>query len=143
MKYYNESNIIGEQNEIKYKSQIESHIEHHLELTDRFHTFDFINEKEKILIELKCRNCFKNNYPTTMIGMNKIEKSKIKIKDGYKIYYFFNFKDGLFYIEYNNQLKYEIRDGFRYDRIETMINKPKYAYINVDDLKKINNNNYT
>lgn len=133
MKFYKDV-LNGEINELKYKKEIETIIDYNLESTDRFHTFDFINKDEKILVELKCRNCFKNQYPTTMIGMNKVEKSKIKLKDGYKIYYFFHFKDGLFYIEYNNELKYEIKDGFRYDRIETIENPPKYAYINIDDL---------
>tara|TARA_B110000261_G_C13046735_1_gene342534 strand:- start:211 stop:612 length:402 start_codon:yes stop_codon:yes gene_type:complete len=126
----------GEENEIKYKSDIEKIVKCNLDLTTKFHTFDYENKDEKILVELKCRNCFKNNYPTTMIGMNKINKSKIKLDEGYKIFYFFHFKDGLYYIEYNNQLKYEINDGFRYDRIETIINKPKYAYIDVDNLIK-------
>ena len=71
-----------------------------------------------------------------MIGMNKINKSKLKLDEGYKVFYFFNFKDGLYYIEYNNELKYEIKDGFRNDRIETIINRPQYAYISVDDLIK-------
>ena len=126
----------GEENEIKYKSNIEKIVNCTLDLTTKFHTFDYENKDEKILVELKCRNCFKNNYPTTMIGMNKINKSKIKLDEGYKIFYFFHFKDGLYYIEYNDELKYEINDGFRYDRIETIINKPKYAYIDVDNLIK-------
>ena len=134
MPFYKKSNMIGQQNEIKFKSQIEERVGCELQNTTKYNTFDFINEDKKILVELKCRNCFRNNYPTTMIGMNKIEKSKIKLKEGYKIYYFFHFKDGLYHIQYNDELKYEIKDGFRYDRIETIQNPPKYAYINIDDL---------
>jgi hypothetical protein len=126
----------GEDNEIKYKNNIEKIVNCKLKLTHKFHTFDYKNKNDKILVELKCRNCFKNSYPTTMIGMNKINKSKLKLKKGYKIFYFFHFKDGLYYIEYNDELKYEIKDGFRHDRIKTIINKPQYAYINVDDLYK-------
>lgn len=134
MPFYKKSNMIGQENERKYKSQIEERVGCELQNTTKYNTFDFINEDKKILVELKCRNCFRNNYPTTMIGMNKIEKSKIKLKEGYKIYYFFHFKDGLYHIQYNDELKYEIKDGFRYDRIETIQNPPKYAYINIDDL---------
>ncbi len=134
MKYYKKENKIGELNEIKFKPEIETVVGCNLENTYKFNTFDFINKDKKILVELKCRNCLKNNYSTTMIGMNKIERSKIKFEDGYKIYYFFKFLDGLFYVEYNNELKYEIKTGFRYDRPETITKKPLYAYINVDDL---------
>ena len=82
----------GEENEIKYKSDIERILDCNLDLTTKFHTFDYENKDEKILVELKCRNCFKNNYPTTMIGMNKINKSKLKLEEDFKVFYFFNFK---------------------------------------------------
>ena len=72
MKYYKESNQLGELNEIKYKSQIQKIVGYNLESTDKFNTFDFINEDEKILVELKCRKCLKHSYNTTMIGMNII-----------------------------------------------------------------------
>lgn len=138
MPFYKKSNMVGEENEIKYKNNIEKIVNCNLDLTNKFDTFDYENKDEKILVELKCRNCFKNNYPTTMIGMNKIIKSKKKFDEDYKVFYFFRFKDGLYYIQYNNELQYQIKDGFRYDRIETIINKPKYAYISVDKLIKVN-----
>ena len=136
MPFYKKSNMIGLKNELKYKPDIEKIMNCKLDLTTNFNTFDYENKDEKILIELKCRNCFKNNYPTTMIGMNKINMSKIRLDEGFKVFYFFHFKDGLYYIEYDDKLKYIIKDGFRYDRIETIINKPQYAYIDVDNLIK-------
>ena len=59
MPFYKKSNMIGEKNELKYKSNIEKIINCKLDLTNKFNTFDYENKNEKILIELKCRNCFK------------------------------------------------------------------------------------
>ena len=84
----------GLQKELLLKPVLEKFVGKELEGTKQFDTFDFVGED--ITIELKSRkNCY-NKYPTTIVGMNKIDK----IKEGEKVIFFFNFTDGLYYWEY-------------------------------------------
>jgi len=61
-----------------------------------FDPFDFIGENK--LIELKTRKNLSTLYPTTMIGMNKINYCKTSNKD---IYFIFKFTDKIMYCQYN------------------------------------------
>ena len=80
----------GLQKELLLKPVLEKFVGKELEGTKQFDTFDFVGED--ITIELKSRkNCY-NKYPTTIVGMNKIDK----IKEGEKVIFFFNFTDGLY-----------------------------------------------
>lgn len=62
--------------------------------TKRWDTYDF--KGEDVTIELKSRKNPYNQYPTTIVGMNKIDEIQV----GETIYFFFNFTDGLYYWEY-------------------------------------------
>ena len=57
-------------------------------------------EGENTLIELKTRRNTKDKYPTTMIGLNKITKFLKSNKKGYCV---FNFTDGIYYYEVDNE----------------------------------------
>ena len=52
-------------------------------------TFDFYIPNEKILIELKSRRCTIEAYPTQIVGMNKINKGRKYMNDGYRVFYCF------------------------------------------------------
>ena len=48
---------------------------------DYYNSFDFYNEQENVYIELKSRHCQVNTYTSTMVGMNKINKARLLIKN--------------------------------------------------------------
>ena len=96
--------------------------------THPFATFDYTSPNESVLVELKCRNCKKNKYDTTMIGMNKIKK----IKNDNEAYFFFHFDDGLFYWKYKSDHNFQIIWGGRNDRGRSEMSD--YLHIPVKEL---------
>jgi hypothetical protein len=66
--------------------------------------FDFKGDNK--YIELKSRRIKINQYRSTMIGLNKIEKASTL--DEY-VYFFFSFEDGLYYWLYDKDYESEIR----------------------------------
>ena len=97
---------------------------------NKYSHFDFYNDSN--LIELKTRRNSKNAYPTTMIGMNKIN---FFLNSNDTCYAFFSFTDGLYYIVINDDIikKCNINNGGRCDR--GYIENNKYLFIPVDLLK--------
>jgi hypothetical protein len=78
---------------------------------------DFIDEDNKIVIELKGRRVKKHQYIDTMIGTNKLIESDKYIKLGYTVYFAFSFTDKLCYYQYNGTInKSWCRNGGRCDR---------------------------
>jgi hypothetical protein len=99
--------------------------------------FDYIDKKNKVIIELKARRNTKEKYYDTMIGHNKILSGFKHIQNGYKVYLCFQFTDGLFYYQLNEETydKSFIRAGGRCDRGSFEINQ--YYYIPNKILTKI------
>jgi hypothetical protein len=77
-----------------------------IEHTEQYAKYDFSDDQYNY--ELKSRTFNMNRYPTTMITLNKIDKSKPLIL-------LFKFTDKLTYIEYNEALfkTFEIKDFSR------------------------------
>ena len=92
--------------------------------------FDFKGDNK--YIELKSRRIKINQYRSTMIGLNKIEKASTL--DEY-VYFFFSFEDGLFYWLYDKDYELEIRQGGRWDRGKAEIKF--YAFLPIEMLIKI------
>jgi hypothetical protein len=115
--------------EIKLKGSIET-ITGPLIHTQEFHPYDYKNISGNLFVELKCRNCLKNTYPTTMISMYKINK----MKPENEYYFFFNFHDGLYYWKYTINT-FDIKTGGRYDRGNPELNK--YLFIPVNKLTSV------
>lgn len=84
----------GQKKEKELKPLFEKFFDTKLSETKRYDTFDFTGKN--ITIELKSRRNTKNRYPTTIIGMNKIDK----IKEGERVICAFSFTDGVYYWEY-------------------------------------------
>lgn len=125
----------GKNNESKLKSKIETFFKCNLHHTNKNNIFDFIDNDKKILIELKTRKNTKMKYPTTMIGYNKIVESINKIKNGWTIYYIFNFTDKLTYYKFEkDNSKYHSMGG-RKDRGRPEFKK--YYFIPVELLSDI------
>jgi hypothetical protein len=100
-----------------------------IEIDNKLSPFDY--ECSKYFYELKTRTNTLNKYPTTMIGINKIQGNKETIL-------IFKFTDCLTYIEYNKELfnKFEIK---KFDRNVKETNKRDYIYIPIEHLKVIEN----
>ena len=115
---------------------------------DKFSLFDFYGDD--VIIELKSRNICKDTYPTTMIGMNKINEclnaesdkryytDKGGIKECKRFYFIFEFNDGLYYWRFTKK---------RYAKFEQRVmgtdkrgysERSLYLMIPVDKLKPLN-----
>lgn len=120
--------IYGLSAELKLKPVLERFCGKALQGTKQYDTFDFIGEG--VTIELKSRKNNKDRYPTTIVGMNKIEE----IQEGEKVIFVFNFLDGLYYWEYVEN-DFEVLMIKRRDRPHTK-HKPHLA-IPVNSLKLV------
>jgi hypothetical protein len=96
--------------------------------TERYFVFDYISATT--YIELKTRRTPKAQFPTTLIGKNKIDYADTCGKD---VYFVFNFSDKLCYWKYDrNDIgdKVKFGRGGRFDRGRPEVKD--YAYISTD-----------
>jgi hypothetical protein len=86
-------------------------------------------ECSKYCYELKTRTNTKDKYPTTLIGVNKIQNEK-------KTILIFKYTDCLCYIKYKKELfdTFEIK---KFDRNVKSSNKKDYIFIPIEHLKII------
>lgn len=97
--------------------------------TDKFHKYDF--EGSKYIYELKSRNCTMEQYPTTLLPADKVIKTKKQI-------FLFNFTNGLYYIEYDEEAWKDIAVlSFRRFRFGVNDLEKPYYHIPTTLLKKI------
>lgn len=97
--------------------------------TDKFHKYDF--EGSKYVYELKSRTCKFESYPTTLLPADKVIKTKKQI-------FLFNFTNGLYYIEYDEEAWKHIEvASFRRFRIGVNDLEKPYYHIPTTLLKKI------
>lgn len=84
--------------------------------------YDYKSETKNY--ELKTRTNKYNDYPSTMIGLDKCEINSILL---------FKYTDGIYYIEYNEEQfkKYEVKKYTKYYQNKL------YIYIPISDLKLI------
>ena len=108
-----------------------------LKSTSEFDPFDLIDEENQIIIECKKRNVKKNSYKTTMVGFNKYLEAQKYYNLGYQVFFVFDFIDGVYYFEFENQI-FHPRLGGRSDRGIKEIKE--YIWIDVEDLNLINLN---
>jgi len=108
--------------------------------TYTYDQYDFIDKKNKIIIELKSRRIKKLQYHDIMIGLNKITEGFKHIKNGYTTYLFFSFTDTISFYELNSKTykKSWERIGGRIDRNKNEI--CKCSYIPTTELIDININ---
>ena len=102
-----------------------------LKKLSKFNKFDF--EGDTALFEIKTRRNKLADYPTTMVGYNKILQAQKCEKD---VFFIFQFTDGNYYYKYNRCEIFEIKKGGRYDRGKPESNY--YYYIPIEKLIKIN-----
>ena len=126
----------GLENEKICFQKIEKFFNQKLEKLNYYNDFDFTNDNNSILIELKSRRCKIGEYNDTMISQSKINKAKKIIKNKSKktdIYFFF------YYL--NNELyywKYDDKINLRIDTCIYRLETKKNCYIPTNILTKIN-----
>tara|TARA_Y100001963_G_scaffold29518_1_gene40168 strand:+ start:1020 stop:1610 length:591 start_codon:yes stop_codon:yes gene_type:complete len=81
--------------------------------TTGWNEMDYVSDCKTIYIELKGRRCNKYDYDTTMIGHNKYIKARKLIMKGFKVYFFFSFRDRVCFYPVPIMLPsaVDIRDG--------------------------------
>tara|TARA_R110002073_G_scaffold220854_3_gene380986 strand:- start:463 stop:957 length:495 start_codon:yes stop_codon:yes gene_type:complete len=98
----------GDNNEAIGKNLIEDYLDMPLRnYKDKYATFDFFNTDLKVIVELKSRRNSSQKYKTQLIGKNKFDKAKVKISEGYKVYFFWLLQDGLYVYEVNKNQNFE------------------------------------
>lgn len=134
---YQSDKSFGTQNEIKLLNYLNTE----LYVNDKFSMFknqhstmDFINSK--IIAELKSRRNKYSQYPTTMVGQNKLNQAEQSYKSnkGKEYKFFFLFTDGLYVWDFNPE-QYTTKLGGRNDRGANEIKE--YSYIDINHLKLI------
>jgi len=73
---------------------------------DDFDPLDYSDVPKTVFVELKTRRIKHNDYETCLIGANKVAKCKenLRVNPNTKHYFCYAYTDGLYYIEYNEQL---------------------------------------
>ena len=92
--------------------------------------YDF-KDTEGTVYELKKRNNRYNSYPTTIIGINKIQNNKCIL--------LFDFSDGLYFIKYDKTLfdTFERNMFVRNKRLDFKDVEKEYLFIPIDKLTLI------
>ncbi len=94
---------------------------------DKFAKHDFFDNETNY--EVKSRTNSYRHYPTTMITCDKLIGEK-------KLILLFNFTDGLYYIEYDEE-KFKKYQRKLFSRANISWNEKEHIYIDINDLTKI------
>ena len=104
--------------------------------TDNFSSFDLIDYKSQMVVEVKQRQIYSYTYPSTMIGYNKIIKARDYLKKGFIVFFVFDFLDGVFFYQFGeDESDLSIDLGGRTDRGVSEIKN--YAYIDISKLQPL------
>ena len=89
----------GEESERNEHSKLEKIFGMKFRTTTKYATFDFINDKEKTIIELKTIR-YNRCFPAWMMIQNKINKARNLTRDGWDVYFVLLLQDGkrIFYL---------------------------------------------
>jgi hypothetical protein len=101
----------GLASESRNRATIEAFLNVTLHKTGTYDAMDMCDDDKTIFVEMKTRRIRHNDYPTALIGKNKIDFCESSGADCYIIYVY---TDGIFYIKYNR----ELFGGFRCDPYE-------------------------
>jgi len=103
---------------------LNEHFKINLQQRKAYKVLDFIDENNKIIVELKSRRCYSSDHLDSMIGLNKLYNANKYINTGYSCYFAFSFCDKLCYYKYDGNINNSwIRMGGRYDRGKDEYNK--------------------
>lgn len=124
----------GTRNEDTIKNQIETIAGTPLIKQGGYSVMDYTNDAKTVYVELKTRRIKHDDYPTALIGANKIEFCS----DPTKNYFFvFCYSDGIYYIKYDASLfnTFERSDNYyRGERADCINNAQSVFYIPIGRL---------
>ena len=133
MNKYKSDYLLGKKSENNNLQIIKDYFNDDIEILNyRYTQYDFKSTKSNTIYELKTRRNNYNDYPTTIIG-------KDKINDEYNNIFIFGFNNNeLYYIKYDKELfkKFEIKLFRRIDR-GNIDEEKEYIYIPIEFLTKI------
>ena len=128
---------LGIPNESRMLNTIQSLVGQPLERQGSYDVMDYTNPGRTIFVELKTRRIRHDQYPTAIIGLNKVEWCH---NDPSKEYYFcFSYTDGLYYIKYDADLFKNFDRNMQYfrgDRDDCANNSNAIVYIPSTKLTK-------
>jgi len=127
---FNRDYNFGKQQEIQILPKINEFFKDDIKpAVGQYSKHDF--EGKTHLYELKSRTCKFNSYTTTILPADKVIKTRKQI-------FIFNFTDGLYYIEYDEEAWKDIEiASFRRFRIGVNDKEKPYYHIPITLLKKI------
>jgi hypothetical protein len=121
MRHQKDDLQFGDESEQRHLNQFSTLVGASLTKTPPFHPMDYTNDGNTIFVELKTRRIRHDQYPTALIGKNKIDFCS----DETKTYYFcFCYNDGLYYIKYDPEVFKTFRVEEEYTRT------PRYGCVN-------------
>jgi len=91
----------GLKSEEKNKATLEHFFGMGLKKTGTYDLMDYTDETQTIFIEMKSRRINHNQFPTALIGKNKVDFCKTSKATCYFVYVYL---DGMFYIKYDPEL---------------------------------------
>jgi hypothetical protein len=119
-------------------TELDSYFDTSFTELSRFSLFDFVGKNNTIYVELKSRRITHNQYPTSLIGKNKIEFCNDPLK---KYYFVFSYIDGMYYIEYDKKVfsKFECSKYKRGERVGIYDGEKETIFIPTNLLKPLKN----
>jgi hypothetical protein len=91
----------GLKSEENNKATLETFFRCGLKKTGKYDPMDYVDEGQTIFIEMKTRRINHNQYPTALIGKNKVDFCKTTNATCYFVYVYL---DGMFYVKYDPEL---------------------------------------
>lgn len=96
---------------------------------DIFDIFDFKDENNKVIVEIKGRRISSTQYKETIITASKVTNGFMKIDEGYRVYFVFVFTDKVMEIELKEDVEFQCKF--------TGTNSIKHYLIPIDSLTEI------
>ena len=112
------------------------------EKTNAYNHFDYcahsMDRKKSAFVEIKSRRNTHDAYDETMVPAIKIQKALELIRLGHKVYFVFNFTDGIYFVKLETA---SVRFGFSARTDRGAVELGHYAFIGVNSLIQIGEKN--
>jgi len=101
MRHQKEDLAYGGASEERHLATFSTFVGKGLQKTSTYHPMDYTDDGNTIFLELKTRRVNHDQYPTALIGKNKVDFCS----DPTKTYYFcYCYNDGIYYIKYDPEV---------------------------------------
>lgn len=124
MKHQKEDIVFGNESEVKNLAILSTFVGSQLNRTKMYSIFDYTDESNTIFVELKTRRINHDQYPTAIIGKNKVDYCSDPTK---KYYFCFCYNDGLYTIQYDPKVfeEFEVESNFYRSPRYGCVNRPQ------------------